>query len=544
MGKNKPLQKLRLNYDDASISNIQDLNDSFATGSLKVMYTGENQNGSDFSREVIEAALPSIANIPIVAHYDMEGNEIGSHDVEVVCDGDGLRFRNLTEPCGVVPESAEASFVDEADGNGVMHTYLTISPVILWKRQEVYRHIREDLGGRVDHSMEVNIFAFHKDKERDVIVVDDFSFEALCLLERAKPCFEGSELELFSADGFRAKMEEMMKELRETFSAINSVNTCDSGIDIQATTTNTEGGRVLDEKLALLNEYAMDAESLDFSLDDFSVEELREKFEAIKEAANAVAPAESAEGADAGEPAVFELSCNLRKAVCDALREKQVQKPWGMESAFWFEDYDPENQMVYAQCTETWNLYGFPYEMNGDQVVIDFDAGKRFKRAFVEFDEGAEDAVSEAAEMFEAIGQKFQDECDRHRKESEELTEKYENLNREFAELQESTADIEELRSFRAKAEADAKELARNNVFAKFEDLAGNEAFEALRADTDADLSLDELEEKCYAIRGKIGTPAKFAAKEKTPKLRVANSEAVNEPYGGLFQEFGTAAKN
>ena len=49
MGKNKPLQKLRLNYDDASISNIQDLNDSFATGSLKVMYTGENQNGSDFS---------------------------------------------------------------------------------------------------------------------------------------------------------------------------------------------------------------------------------------------------------------------------------------------------------------------------------------------------------------------------------------------------------------------------------------------------------------------------------------------------------------
>ena len=543
MGKDKPLQKMQLHYDDASISDIQDINDSFATGRLKVMYTGENQNGSDFSREVIEAALPSLANVPIVAHYDLDGNEIGSHDIEVVRDGNGLRFRNLTEPCGVVPESAQAQFVEEADERGQMHNYLEIKPVILWKRQEVYRHITEDLNGRVDHSMEVNIFAFHMDKERKVMVVDDFSFEALCLLERARPCFEGSELELFSTDGFKAKMEEMMNELRETFSKNNSINAREDGIDIQANETNTEGGRVLDEKLALLNEYAMDAEALDFSLDDFSVEELREKFEAIKTAA-AAAPAEPANEEPAGDPAVFELSCNMRKAICDALQERQIPKPWGPESAFWFEDYDPENQMVFAECTESWNIYGFPYAMDGDKVVIDFEAGRRFKRAFVEFDEGSEAGAPEAARMFEAIEGKFQDACEGHRKEVEELTEKFENLNREFDELKASTADIEELRTFKANAEAEAAELERNNVFAKFEDLAGNEAFEALRAGSDADLSLDELEEKCYAIRGKIGTTAKFAAKEKTLKLRVAKNEAVDEPYGGLFQEYGSSAKN
>ena len=154
---------MKLRFDDASITNLEDINPSFASGNLKVMYTGENPNGTNFSKEVIEAALPTIRNVPIVAHYDAEENEIGSHDMEVVADKEGnLRLRNLTEPCGVVPESAEATFTVENDDNGVAHEYLNISPVILWKRQEVYRHIVDDLEGRVDHSMEINVTAYHK----------------------------------------------------------------------------------------------------------------------------------------------------------------------------------------------------------------------------------------------------------------------------------------------------------------------------------------------------------------------------------------------
>ena len=514
---------MNLRFDDASITEIEDVNSSFAKGKLKVMYTGANQNGTDFSKDVVEAALPTIRNVPIVAHYDMEENEIGSHDMDVVADKEGnLRLRNLTEPCGVVPESAVASFENEFDALGVNHEYLVISPVILWKRQEVYRHIVNDLNGRVDHSMEVNITAYHKEKDSSVITVDAFEFQALCLLESAKPCFAGSELELYSAESFKTKMAEMMAELKEAFSLGDlQVNTPNEEIDIELN-YDTEGGRVLDEKLNLLEEYAIDKDTLDFSLDDFSLEELREKFEAMKE-----------EQAEAERVAKFELSSNMRKALCDALQEKTVQKPWGDVPMYYLEDFDMDASVVYACCCETYNVYGFQYSMDGDRAVIDFESGKRMKRAFVEYDEGAEDAM---AAMFADI--------EKHYAENEaQLTEKYDAVSRELEQLKESTSDIEDLRKFKADTEAAEAEANRNAVLAQFDDLAGIEAFENLRAEC-AEYDLETLEEKCYAIRGKNGLTAKFSTEEKAPKIMVVKAEKNDEPYGGLFPRYGVEHKD
>ena len=524
-------QKMTLRFDDASLSDLHDLNSSFAAGRLRVMYTGENRNGSAFSQEVVEAALPSLVNIPIVAHYDLDENKIGSHDVEVVRDEDGLRLRQLTEPCGVVPESVKASFSEEADANGTRHNYLVIEPVILWKRQEVYRHITGDLDGKVDHSMEVNITSFHKNEDEDVLTVDGFEFEALCLLESAEPCFEGSVLEVFSAGDFKSKMEQMMEELRETFSTFNpSESDADENtesfakteIDIKETQINTEGGRVLDEKLALLAEYGIDAETLDFSLDDFSVEELREKFEAMKETAEA--EPETAE--------TFELSGNLRKVLADALTEKTVERPWGQDMAYWFEDYDLEAGMVYATDCVNWNIYGFPFHMDGDNAVIDFDNAKRMKHAFVEFVEGSEEDPA-MPEMFERITEKFQEN-------ETTWSEKYNALHDEFESLKAATADIDELRVYKENAERNAAIAEREEVFAEFADLDGNEAFESLRENAD-NYTVQELTKECFAIRGMNATPAKFSKSEKAPKILVSRDEngAKKEPYGGLFREFG-----
>lgn len=520
--------KMMLHFESASLSNIEDLNASFATGRLKVMYTGENKNGMDISQDVTEAALPSIKNIPIVAHYNIEANEIGSHDMELVKDDNGLRLRNLTEPCGVVPESAEAYFSEEADESGNMHNYLVIDPVILWKRQEVFRHIKDDLDGQVDHSMEINILAYHKDKDSRLVKVDEFAFEALCLLESAQPCFEGSRLELFDIGVFQSRMTQMMDELREVFSTINTPK---QEVDIDS--NNTEGGRVLDEKLALLEEYGFEADKLGFSLDDFSVEELRGKFDAMK------ADEEAADQED-DTTAKFELASNLRKFISEALQEKQVMKPWGMECMYCFEDYDQESGMVYAESLQDWNIYGFPFTMSGDKPVIDFDAGKRMKRTFVEFD-GGEDQPGAMAQVFENAEAKFREMDEAHKEAFEKLRSENESISAEFEALKEATADIEELRAFKASADEDEQREARENILADFEDLSGNEAFEELRKNC-MDYDPETLEEKCFAIRGRTGMQAKFSAKEKSPRIKVVRDEkAEKEPYGGLFQEYGPA---
>lgn len=54
----------------------------------------------------------------------------------------------------------------------------------------------------------------------------------------------------------------------------------------------------------------------------------------------------------------------------------------------------------------------------------------------------------------------------------------------------------------------------REKVFAQFEDLVGVEAFDALR-ESNAEYSIEELEEKCYAIRGRTGAPANSLMSKK-----------------------------
>ena len=66
--------------------------------------------------------------------------------------------------------------------------------------------------------------------------------------------------------------------------------------------------------------------------------------------------------------------------------------------------------------------------------------------------------------------------------------------------------------------------IGLDDVFAQFEDLVGVEAFETLRENC-MEYDVDVLEEKCYAIRGRNGTSAKFAIENKAPKLRGFLSE-------------------
>lgn len=72
--------------------------------------------------------------------------------------------------------------------------------------------------------------------------------------------------------------------------------------------------------------------------------------------------------------------------------------------------------------------------------------------------------------------------------------------------------------------------------------------FENLKTDCDADcmkFEMDALEEKCYAIRGRRGVQAKMNFSQKAPKLPIETPEnnKADQPYGGLFEEYGFSAK-
>lgn len=495
----------------SSLTNLTELNSSFDSGVLRIAYAGENRNKSNISKEVFEKAIPSMHGIPVVCHYDRASNSIGGHDMEVVRDDDGsLRLVNLTVPVGFVPESAETWWEAVTETDGTEHEYLC-TEVILWKREEVYRKLKAD--GITAQSMEITVMS-GEEKDDGVFYIYNFEFTALALIG-VEPCFESAALEMFTREGFKKLLSDMMQDLKDSFSMVKP----SKEDDIHPQKSQTEGGeRVLDEKMNLAAEYGVNVDDLDFSLEDLSIDELRERFEAMKQ------PEEN-----------FELNSNIEEELRHVLSSMKVRHEWGEYPRYCYVDYDADAQEVYCWDREKdWLLYGFPYSVDGDATIVDFANGRRKKYAIVDFD-GEETQESPFASIYEMIEQYASNNAD--------LEQKFQSASES---MQSMTQELDELRAFKRETEDHAEAERRAAIFARFEDLAGVEAFEALRNSTE-EISAEDLEEKCYAIRGRNAKPnAVFSAapEHKPTKLIVERQHEDSEPYGGLFVEFGIGSDN
>ncbi len=505
-------ENLTLTFD-SSIDSLVECNSSFDKGVLRICYTGQNRNGSAISKDTFERSMPSIYNCPVVCRYDRDADEIGGHDIELVKRDGGMYIANLTQPVGVVPVGAKYWWETITDGTKD-HEYLCID-VILWKRQEAYQKIKDN--GVTDQSMEILV------KEGEMVdgvyVIKRFEFQAFCLLGTVEPCYESASLEVFSKSEFKAQFAEMMQEFKEAFSMIQSP---ENGVVIDQELL--EGGnKALDEKNALIEEFGIDAATLDFSIEDFTVAELREKFQSMV-----------AEQTD--DTQKYALVQQFLQELHNALAAETVQYEWGESRRYWYVDHDYEKQEVYCEDTADWNLYGMTYSMDGDHVVINFDSKKRMKFAIVEFDEGEQGSMKE---LFEMASKKLSE----MKMSAADTEQKYAAAT---TELESANAELVTLREFKTNAEKSEMDAKREELFSRFADLTEVESFKSLRENCSG-LSLDELEEKCYALRGRYGTTANFSnnGAEGAPRLPaggIYGVEDADEPYNGVFRRFGISA--
>lgn len=229
---------LNFNYE-SSLTDLCEINSSFDKGILRICYTGENRNFTFISKEAIERNIKTIYNCPIVCNYNREDGTIGGHDIDIslVENEDGAEFEivNLTQPIGVIPESAKVWFENYEETDGTIHEYL-YAEVLLWKRQEAYKKIKKD--GITKHSMEITV----KDGRivDGMLHIENFEFTAFALIG-IEPCFESSALEMFSSNIFRDEYLIMMNEVKNTFLA----NTSDENIE----ENDKEGGRKILENM-------------------------------------------------------------------------------------------------------------------------------------------------------------------------------------------------------------------------------------------------------------------------------------------------------
>lgn len=509
---------MSLTYE-SSLSRLCELNESFDAGVLRIAYHGANRNGSFISKQAFERSIETIWNCPVVCNYDRDSDTIGSHDIEVITDKEGnLRIVNITQPVGVVPESATTYWETIEEEDGTTHEYLCVD-VLLWKRQEAYRKIVE--GGITKQSMEITV---KEGSMKDgLFYIDKFAFTAFCLLGSARPCYESASLELFSCNDFKHQFSEMIAEMKNSISNVQSAQQ----VDIQ--TNYSEGGEfALEEKNALMAEFNIDPESIDFDLNELSVEELREKFEAMTAS---VPSTEKPEDIPADPAEKFALAEQVREELVEALHIEEITTDWGTRHRYCFVDYDFEAMEVYFYDVTDWKLYGMQYEMNGDSVKIDFDSKKRKKHAIVDFNEGDSDPTSAVfAQVVETVSQKYAEI-------NTQLTDAAELVSR-------VESDIASLQEFKANAETELTSYRLKEIRDKFADLAGVDEFESL-CEKMSEYSLSDFEEKCFAIRGRNTTTAKFSLETTGTKLPVMGHKGDDfskEPYNGLFIKYGKSA--
>lgn len=513
--------QLRLTYS-SSVERLREVNSSFDSGVLKVAYAGKNRNGSSISKEAFERSIHTIYNCPIVCNYNREEDMIGSHDMEAVSKNGEMQLVNLTQPVGVIPESANYWWENCEDPAGT-HEYLCIDALI-WKRQEAYQKIKDNVV--TDESMEIKVL---DGRMKDgVYEIDAFEFLAFCLLESAEPCYESASLKMFEVDEFRERFTQMMEEFKESFSLVSSPE----GVDIYQKNHSGKGGEeTLDKKTELLAEFGLTEEQLDFDIQEMSEEELRAELEKRYGEEN---PADEQE-----ERQEFTLSGEqFREELRRALSEEKVTAEWGTYDRYCYFDYDVENSEVYCYDTQDWILYGFTYSVNGDVLTVDFASKKRKRISVVDFDGGEAEPASQFA--LEEVGKVFAAKkeaelIEQFAQEKGELEEKFQAASEKIAS---QDAELNELRAFKEERIEMDREEREQEVFAMFPDLDGVEAFEQLKADC-GDMSIEDLENACYSIRGRNMNVKNFSVqKHKATRLPVEKAKSADEPYGGLFLEF------
>lgn len=173
--------------------------DRFKKCKILVMHDGLNLNGSVFSKEAIENAKESIKNIPILGFIKQQDGsdeaDFGGHESEVVLDNDGIKFRYLGRPIGIIPADANDYHYEIYNDK----TYVAVTGYIWTDYANEALDILEKSGEK-GQSMEIRVDDGDWD-ENDNYNITSYRYTGLTILgDNLTPAMTGAKVELFSTD--------------------------------------------------------------------------------------------------------------------------------------------------------------------------------------------------------------------------------------------------------------------------------------------------------------------------------------------------------
>lgn len=216
----------------SKLSDFELINSEFTRCKCYILAVGDNVNGSDITLDSVKKAMSrgEFYNKPIVAHLykdDETGKwRVGGHDSKWIITNTSIEIVNECIPFGTIPESSNLQLEEVLEPDGeTINTYLTCQ-IILWTGRFNIMDAAYNDDVYFNQSCELSINDYHW-KENDVLAIDDFTFSALCLLNKSddktknvRPCFPSCRVEKMqdfsiNTDKFQQNFELMLKRLKE-----------------------------------------------------------------------------------------------------------------------------------------------------------------------------------------------------------------------------------------------------------------------------------------------------------------------------------------
>lgn len=350
---------------------------------LQACHTGRNLNGSAISKEVMEAALPSFSNRPVLGFiHEVDGQwEFYDHtshteDGEVVYD---------ERPIGVIPESCEAHLEYDEDND---KDYVVVNGYLF----DEYSHATEILerDGECAVSVELNIRDLDYDAKEKVLNINSFYFSGVTALgktpegEDVNPGMAGANMKL--AD-FTCKSEFSNKNVLDMLDEINqkldqlSIDNFRKEEQMMQFEENVEAAETPEEETKVEETEVTEEEVEEATTEEFA-EEVADA-EAESEETEDVAPSEDETkfsiSVQYGEVS-HEYSATRLADVAQALTDL-VNAEYSADGTFYFVDvysgstakdkyvimYDPYSEIAYRQL---YTVKDGVYALKNERVAV------------------------------------------------------------------------------------------------------------------------------------------------------------------------------
>lgn len=191
---------------------------------IKVLYVGENRNGTVISKAVATEMGKKLPGSPIVGYYNKEDQDFEGHNKDIEWNGETYDIIDMTKPYGFIGENAHVWFQKFQDEDGVIRDYL-LTEGYIWSG--IYPESQRIIDKGNNQSMELdkdtlqgNWGISNKNNGR-VFIINDATITKLCILgENFEPCFEGAQI-TGSAQFGEYSLQNDLSKLREAIAAMS-----------------------------------------------------------------------------------------------------------------------------------------------------------------------------------------------------------------------------------------------------------------------------------------------------------------------------------